>query len=146
MKTTTPSLVTFLLLLPAIGQAAEPAFSPVEGWLKPATEMETIGPAHGDVAVSAAGDVYVSILSGPRAGIQVFGASGKYLRNVPDAPNDFHGFVIHQEKEGEFIYGARLGGQSILKLGLDGKVVLTIDCKAIPDDLVNKSNGQRALR
>src|SRR3712207_169003 len=46
--------------------AAEADYRPVEGWLKPAAEMETIGPAHGDVAVSASGDVYVSILSGPR--------------------------------------------------------------------------------
>jgi hypothetical protein len=76
----------------------------------------------------------------------VYDARGKYLRNVPDAPNDFHGFVIHQEPAGEFIYGARLSGQTILKLGLDGKVALAIDGKVIPDEFVNQTNGQRALR
>ena len=141
--------VTMLLawsLLSALVPAAELTFNPVEGWLKPAAQMETIGPAHGDVAVSAAGEVYVSILSGPRAGIQVFGADGKYLRNVPDAPNDFHGFVIRKDTDGEFIYGARLSGQSILKMQLDGKVVMTIDGAVIPAEFVNVQKDQRALR
>jgi hypothetical protein len=101
--------------------------------------MATIGAAHGDVAVSSTGDVYVSLLAGsPRSGIQVFAADGSYLRNLPDAPNDFHGFVIHKEPDGEFIYGARLQGQSIVKMQLDGTVVMTIDGSAIPDEYKSK--------
>jgi hypothetical protein len=136
-----------LLIVPAMLLGAEPEFNAVDGWLKAPSEMETIGPAHGDVAISSNGDVYVSILSGPRAGIQVFDAKGKYLRNVPNAPTDFHGFVIHQEPEGEFIYGARLGGQTVLKMQLDGAVVLTIDGAIVPDEFVNKDKDKkRALR
>ena len=134
----------FLLPLPLL--AAEPTFHAVDGWLHPAASMETIGPAHGDVAVSSTGEVYVSILSGPRAGIQVFGSDGKYVRNVPDAPNDFHGFVIRRDSTGEHIYGARLGGQSILKLQLDGKVVLTIPGSTVPAERVNKQKEQPTLR
>jgi len=127
------------------GNAAEPKFSAVNGWLKPATDMQTIGQAHGDVAVASNGDVYVSV-GGARGGIQVFNSSGKYLRNVPNAPADFHGFVIHKEKAGEFIYGARLSGQSILKMQLDGRIVLSIAGATIPSELVRMRDGKPALR
>jgi hypothetical protein len=133
MKTSLSLLVT-LSLLSALVHAAEPNYTPVEGWLKPSAEMATIGAAHGDVAVSSTGDVYVNLLpNSPRSGIQVFAADGSYLRNLPDAPDDFHGFIIHKEPDGEFIYGARLQGQSILKMPLDGTVVMTIDGSVIPD-------------
>jgi hypothetical protein len=74
----------------------------------------------------------------PKAGLQVFSADGKFLRNVPGAPPDFHGFVIHKEADGEFIYGARLGAGNILKMSLDGKVLLDIPQTAIPDEFKNK--------
>lgn len=135
-----------ILLLPMVSQAAELEFKAVDGWLQPASGMETIGPAHGDVAVSSNGEVYVSILGGPRGGIQVFGPDGKYLRNVPGAPSDFHGFVIHPEAEGEFIYGARLGGEKVLKMRLDGTVVLTIEGSSIPDELKRKQKDKPVLR
>lgn len=145
MKIATASLLA-LLFLPTLAQAGEPQFKAVESWLQPPTELKTIGPSHGDVAISSNGDVYVSILSGPRAGIQVYSADGKYLRNVPGAPNDFHGFVIHQEKAGEFIYGARLSGQTVLKMQLDGKVVLKIEGSTVPEKLIRERNGKRTLR
>ena len=84
-----------------------------------------MGNMHGDVAVSSNGEVYVSVMD-PKAGLQVYAPDGKFLRNVPDAPADFHGFVIHKEADGEFIYGPRLGTGNILKLTLDGKEVLNI--------------------
>ncbi|HSH93523.1 MAG TPA: hypothetical protein VK968_05215, partial [Roseimicrobium sp.] len=74
------------------------------------------------------------------AGVQVYNASGKYLRNVPNAPSDFHGFVIHKDADGEFIYGPRLGGQTIEKLTLDGKSVLSIPASVIPDEF--KKSGK----
>jgi WD40 repeat protein len=88
----------------------------------------------------------VSVIGGPRGGIQVYDADGKYLRNVPNAPNDFHGFVIHQEADGEFIYGTRLGGQSILKMTLDGKILLNVPADMFPDELKNERNGKKFLR
>ena len=95
---------------------------------------------HGDVAINSKGEVYVSVQGGPKAGVQVYSAKGKYLRNVPGAPNDFHGFVIRKLDDGEHIYGPRLGGQNILKLTLDGKVKLNIPASAIPNE---HKNGNR---
>lgn len=141
-------ITTFLLSVvtsATLVSSAEPQYSAVENWLKPAPDMQTIGQAHGDVAVASNGDVYVSV-GGARGGLQVFDKSGKYLRNVPNAPTDFHGFVIHKEKAGEFIYGARLGGQSILKMQLDGRIVLSIAGSTIPPELVRMRNGKPSLR
>lgn len=64
---------------------------------------------------------------------------GKWLRNVENAPSDFHGFVIKKQDDGEFIYGPRLGGGNILKLTLEGKEVLNIPSTAIPEDFKVKS-------
>src|SRR5687767_12135057 len=72
---------------------------------------------HGDVAVSSKGEIYVSTMD-PNAGVQVFSADGKFLRNVPGAPNDFHGFVIRKVHDGEFIFGPRVDGQTIIKMTL----------------------------
>lgn len=139
-----------ILLMITLAAGSSPAtaddYVAVADWLKPADGMDTIGNAHGDVAVSEAGEVYVSV-GGPRGGVQVFAPDGNYLRNVPNAPADFHGFVIRTTDDGEFLYGARLGGQSILKMQLDGKIVLQIDGDMIPDDFKRKGrNGELGLR
>ena len=62
----------------------------------------------------------------------MYAADGKYLRNVPNAPNDFHGFVIVKEGAQEFIYGARLKKGEIIKMTLEGKVVLNISIYGTP--------------
>ena len=105
-----------------------------------------LGNQHGDVAVSAASDVYVSVQD-PAAGLQVFAPDGKFLRNVNGAPSDFHGFVIHKEAGGEFIYGATLRGQTIVKMTLDGAIVMTIGSASIPDQykVRNARSNQLAL-
>jgi hypothetical protein len=41
--------------------------------------------------------------------------------------------VIHKEADGEFIYGATLRGQTIVKMRLDGSIVMTIGSSSIPD-------------
>jgi len=108
------------------------------GWLKLPASREQLGNQHGDVAVSSKGEVYVSTMD-PEAGLMVFGPDGRWLRNVPNAPNDFHGFVIKKQADGEFIYGTRLQGQTIMKLTLDGKVLLEIPPTAIPDEFKNRA-------
>ena len=122
------------LLVPA--RAAE--WKPAANWLKLPEGRPQLGNMHGDIAVSSKGDVYVSTQD-PKAGVQVYAPDGKWLRNLPDAPADFHGFVIKKQADGEFIYGPRLGGGNILKLTLEGKVVLDIPGSSIPDDLKNKT-------
>lgn len=103
---------------------------------------KVIGNMHGDIAVASNGEIYVSVMD-PKAGVQVFGPDGKWVRNVPNAPADFHGFVIHKGADGEFIYGTRLGTGNILKLALDGKEVLNIPPTAIPDEFKNKAPATR---
>jgi hypothetical protein len=130
-----PTLLAGCFLL-AHAHAIE--FKAVPNWLKLPEGRPKIGDTHGDVAVSSKGDVYVSVQD-PQAGLQVYAPDGRFLRNVPGAPSDFHGFVIHKQPDGEFIFGARLSGQTILKMTLDGEVVLTIPASAIPDEFKNKN-------
>ncbi len=141
MKKIIPTLVA-ALALPAFGAN----YSVVSNWAKVPTGEKQIGNMHGDVAVSSKGEVYVSVQGGPKAGVQVYSAQGKYLRNVPGAPKDFHGFVIKKQDDGEFIYGARLGGQVILKLTLDGKMKLNIPASTIPDEHKNKNKNGTFVR
>lgn len=138
---------------------SEPAPSPapeaaVAGWtigpdpLKLPEGMPEMGNQHGDVAIASNGDIYVSLMQGLRSGVQVYSADGTYLRNVKNAPTDFHGFVIHKGSDGEFIYGPQLGAGKILKLTLEGEVVMTIPGESIPKEhwQVNPKNQQSALR
>ncbi len=74
---------------------------------------------HGDIAVSSKGEVYVSVQD-PAARLQVYAPDGAFLRNLTGAPSDFHGFVIRTQPDGEFLYGASLRGQTIVKMTLDG--------------------------
>jgi hypothetical protein len=110
--------------------------------------MPELGNQHGDVAISSNGDIYVSLMQGLRSGVQVYSADGTYLRNVKNAPTDFHGFVIHKGADGEFIYGPQLNAGKIVKLSLEGEVVMTIPGDAIPKEFwqVNPKNQQSALR
>jgi hypothetical protein len=105
-----------------------------------------MGNQHGDVAVSSKGEVYVSVQD-PQAGLQVYAPDGRFLRNVPNAPPDFHGFVIRRQADGEFIFGVRLREQTIVKMTLDGQVVMTIPASAIPDEFKvrNARSNQLAL-
>jgi hypothetical protein len=143
-----------------------------------------IGYQHGDVAASSNGDVYVSVqnmwhitalLDGrkvdadmplpaeyadPYAGLQVYSQDGTYLRNVPGSPTDFHGFVIHKESGGEFIYGARAAAthapldqtkadwyrEAVVKMTLSGRIVLTIPASAVPEQFRGSRDGVPYMR
>jgi hypothetical protein len=133
-------VLTALSLATLIAHAAALEYKIVPDWLKLPEGRTNIGNMHGDVAVSSKGEVYVSVMD-PKAGVQVYADDGKFLRVVPKAPSDFHGFVIHKDGDGEFIFGARLGGQTILKIALDGQVVLTIPASDIPDEFKNKNKA-----
>src|SRR5436305_774180 len=121
-------------------------YKAVPDWLKLPEGRTQIGNMHGDVAVSSKGDVYVSVQD-PKAGVQVYAPDGRFLRNVPNAPPDFHGFVIRRQPDGEFIFGVRLREQTIVKMTLDGQIALTIPASAIPDEFKvrNARSNQLAL-
>ena len=107
------------------------AYEPVADWLQLPGDRETLGQMHGDIAVSSAGEVYVSVET-EGMGVQVFTPDGRYLRSLSDAPADLHGFVIRDAGDGEHIYGASLRGQKFVKMTLSGVVVLEIPRDAIP--------------
>jgi len=132
------TILPLLFLVPLIANAAALEYKPVADWLKLPEGRTNLGNMHGDVAVSSKGDVYVSVMDS-KAGLQVYANDGTFLHNVPNAPNDFHGFVIRKQPDGEFIFGTRLGGQTIMKMALDGKVVLSIPASDIPDEFKNKN-------
>ena len=121
-------------------------YTAVNSWLKLPEGRAQLGNMHGDVAVSSNGEVYVSVQE-PQAGLQVYAPDGRFLRNVPNAPQDFHGFVIRRQPDGEFIYGAQMRGQTVMKMALDGTVALTIPASAVPDDykVRNARSGQLAV-
>ena len=131
-------LCLLTLIASSFQLVAESEYTAVADWVKLPEGRAQLGNMHGDVAVSSAGEVYVSVQDA-KAGLQVYGSDGKWIRTVKGAPSDFHGFVIHKDKEGEFIYGPRLNGQEILKLTLHGKVVLRIPASAIPDKFKNRN-------
>src|SRR5438132_13541136 len=133
------TIASATLLLNAAGLE----YTPVAGWLKLPEGRPQLGNQHGDVAVSSKGEVYVSVQD-PQAGLQVYAPDGRFLRNVPGAPSDFHGFVIHRDASGEFLYGVTLRGQTIVKMALDGTVAMTIPSSAIPDEFKvrNARSGQ----
>lgn len=115
------------------GVALAQDYVPAANWLQLPGERESLGPMHGDIAVSAAGDVYVSIET-DGMGVQVFSRNGRYLRSLANSPADLHGFVIRDAGDGEHIYGVSLRGQKFVKMTLDGEVVLDISREAIPQE------------
>jgi hypothetical protein len=119
--------------LVAMGAGWAQNFTMTSPVLTPPAGMATIGDSHGDIAVSPAGEIYVSVQGGSQPGIQVYGADGRYLRNVPGAPADLHGFIIARGPDGApNIYGVSRLAQEIIQIGLDGHKVLTIPASAIP--------------
>jgi hypothetical protein len=141
---------TFVALAAAIARftasVAAQELRAVADWLKLPQGRTQLGNMHGDVAVSSSGDVYVSVQD-PEAGVQVFAPDGTFLRNLPNAPADLHGFVIRRQPDGEFLFGATMRGQTIVKMALDGRVVLTVPASTIPDDFKvrNARSGQLAV-
>ena len=136
-------VIAFGLFAPT---SAATDFTPVADWLKLPEGRPNLGNMHGDVAVNSAGEVYLSVQD-PTAGLQVYAPDGKFLRNVPNAPSDFHGFVIRKQDDGEFIYGATMRGQTVVKMRLDGGIVMTIGSASIPDQYKTKNarSGQLAM-
>ncbi len=137
------SILTTLTLTALLGHAVAADWKATADWLKLPEGRPQLGNMHGDIAVSSKGDIYVSTQDA-KAGVQVYAPDGKWLRNVPDAPADFHGFVIKKQADGEFIYGPRQNGGNILKLTLDGKVVLDIPSSVIPDDFKVKNKDGKS--
>ena len=132
-----PKILLITLLFNALSLFAKDKWKSQPNWLELPDNRDKVGNMHGDIAVSSKGEIYVSV-GDPKAGLQVYGDNGKWIRNVPNAPSDLHGFVIKKEGKQEFIYAVRVGGGELLKLTLDGKTVLKIPGSSIPGEFKRK--------
>ena len=142
----TLSFIATYLTLTLTGILSAQSWNVEPGWLKLPKGQPKLGSMHGDIAVSSANEIYVS-LSIPKAGLQVYNDSGNWLRNIENAPTDLHGFVIRKQGNEEFIYGARLGANQVVKLDLNGKEILSIPNTAIPEQFKRKDkNGKLYTR
>jgi len=130
MNSTVLCLIALAALLNSSFVEAQVEYESVPGCLTPPPNKQTIGNGHGEIRVDSAGLIYVSVQD-KDAGVQVYGADGKFVKALP-LPPSLHGFVIHKEDGGEFIYAAVLGEQRVIKSTLDGTVVLEIPTSAFP--------------
>ena len=121
--------ISLALLMLSLGVFGHEGHNEKTHWETPPAGMKHIGTGHGDIVVASNGEVYVSVEGGDKAGIQVYSKDGQYLRNVANAPADFHGFSIRQEGDREFIYGAGRISKEVTKMTLTGEVVLKITLK-----------------
>jgi hypothetical protein len=113
---------------------ADVAYDFVPNWLTPPAGSETIGSGHGEIGVDSAGNIYVSVEGKKEGGLQVYGPDGKFKNYLAGTPGTLHGFTIVKDAEGEFIYATVLGQAKVLKMKLDGTVVMTIETAAFPAD------------
>lgn len=120
------------LLMSAAPLAAEVTYTLTPDFITPPPGKQTIGDGHGEIRVDSTGKIYVSVQGQAEGGIQVYSPEGKYLKHLAGTPGSLHGFVIHKEAAGEFIYAAVLGESRVLKLNLEGKTVLEIPQSAFP--------------
>ncbi|MCB8933717.1 MAG: hypothetical protein M9921_06295 [Fimbriimonadaceae bacterium] len=98
-------------------------FETVPGWGK-MPDAKPLGPTHGGIALDKEGRIYLSTDS-DRA-ICVFEPDGTFLRSIALDCKGVHSLSIREEGGREYLYGAHLAGNRIVKLDLDGKVVLQI--------------------
>jgi DNA-binding beta-propeller fold protein YncE len=123
-----------LLFSEAFGAGKLVGFEMHSRFLVPPACMKMIGESHGDIAISPDGEIFVSVEAGEHPGIQVYNSRGRYLRNVPNAPYDIHGFSIAPGRDGRpNIFGVSVFGQRIVQLTLRGELVQEIPGTRIPE-------------
>ncbi len=83
-----------------------------------------LGPTHGGVAVDKNGLIYTST-DGDQS-IAVFKPDGTFVKAMSPDLKGIHGLQIVTEGDQQFLYGAHLKQNRVVKLSLDGKVILTI--------------------
>src|SRR5207253_900430 len=98
MRQSILSVLSLALFAALPYQAAAVEYKEVPNWYHLQEGRPQMGNMHGDIAVASNGEVYVSVMD-PKAGLQVYAPDGKWVRNVPNAPADFHGFVIHKDAD-----------------------------------------------
>ena len=129
MTKLTLSLFSALALCGAATAQVTYEFAP--NFIQPPPGKAQIGNGHGEIAVDAAGNIYVSVIE-KDAGIQVYGPDGKFIKALPFPPS-VHGFVIRKDEGQEYIFAAVLGEARVFKAKLDGTIVLNIPTTSFPE-------------
>ncbi|YCM46176.1 hypothetical protein V2O64_09110 [Verrucomicrobiaceae bacterium 227] len=83
-----------------------------------------VGPTHGGVAVDGAGDIYVSTEADH--GVVKFSADGSFKESFGPKTKALHSLAVVKEGDKEVLVGAAVSAQKVLKLALDGEILLTI--------------------
>jgi hypothetical protein len=120
------------LLLAAASASAEVAYEFQPDFIKPPPGKTEIGNGHGEIACDSAGNFYVSVQE-KDAGIQVYDKTGTFVKALA-LPDSLHGFVVRKDGDGEYLFGAVLKEQKVIKAKLDGSVVMTIPTSEFPAD------------
>ncbi len=99
-------------------------FDTVPGWGLSEDGKSIIGPTHGGVVIDKAGNIYTS----SNIGVFVFSPEGKVIRRfLGDDFTMLHDMEIRDEKDGEFIYGARNAKAEGIKFNAEtGDVVMKL--------------------
>ncbi|MBC7981127.1 MAG: hypothetical protein H7Y36_11240, partial [Armatimonadetes bacterium] len=100
---TISALLSFAALLVTVS-AHEYGFH--KNWPELPDGIKNIGDSHGEIDVDSAGLIYVSVMGGDKHGIQIYSAAGKYLRNLPNAMDNHHGFSIVRENGKDYLFAA----------------------------------------
>ncbi|MEM9079135.1 MAG: 6-bladed beta-propeller [Verrucomicrobiota bacterium] len=98
-------------------------FETVPGW-GAMPEGANLGPTHGGVAVDGSGHVYVSTEADH--GVVKFTKDGKHVKNFGPVSKALHSLEVVKEGEREVLLGAAVKRQKVLKMDLEGAVLLEI--------------------
>lgn len=126
MNRIAPALLGLISLGLTTTFAAQLKYTVAPGFFESNPDHVQLGPCHGGLVLDRAGNIYVSTDTG--RGIVVFSPAGKFLRSF--GPTRIHGLELRREKGGEFIYGARPSDHEVVKIGLDGTPMWTIQYPA----------------
>lgn len=99
-------------------------FDTVPGWGLDGNGKSVLGATHGGVVVDKAGNIYTSA----NIGVFVFSPDGQVIRRfLGDEYTAIHDLKIHEEPEGEFLYGARNNAAEGIKFNAQtGAIVLKL--------------------
>jgi len=93
-----------------------------------------IGPTHGGVAVDSLGRIYVSTEA--EHGVVRFSKEGKFEKSFGPGTSRMHSLAVVKEGAGEVLIGANADDGKVLKISVEGEVLLTI-----PNDETGEVEG-----